>query len=152
MPSFKGHIAFIGGHRHQGEDDPWITAQREFEEETSLNKNLLEFLGYLPVISTVSSRFIAPVVAKVNMSKNDFIKSIKSNGEWTYAFVSPFEKFFKMNDWSYGVGHWRDKTRYVFFHSIPAHLQISTRRETDDEMLWGATGKMVWTLVQLQKN
>lgn len=152
MPSFRGHLAFIGGHRHQGETDPWITAQREFEEETSLDKSLIEFLGYLPVISTVSSRYIAPLVAKVNLDKTEFIKSIKSNGEWTYAFTTPLKKFFKMEDWSYGIGHWRDKVRHVYFHSIPAHLQLSTRRETNNEMLWGATAKMVWTLVQLQKN
>lgn len=152
MPSFRGHLAFVGGHRQEGEINPWETAKREYVEETSLPEDSLEFLGHLPDISTVSSRFISSVVAKTHLTKQEFINSIKSNGEWTYAFTVPFKYFLDESSWSYGVGHWKDKKRYVFFNSIDASIQNSTRSEVQTEMLWGATAKMVWSLVQLQKS
>jgi 8-oxo-dGTP pyrophosphatase MutT (NUDIX family) len=152
MPTFKGHLAFIGGHKHAEDKSVWDTAKREFEEETGLCSKSLEFMGYMPVVSTVSNRFIAPVVAKTTLSKKEFINSVKTNGEWVYAFTTSFHSLLVEDMWGYGIGHWEGLKRHILFHNIGPSLQNSTRAQVTDELLWGATAKMVWSMVQLYKS
>ena len=40
MPSHKGQVGFMGGHKHEREDDPIQTALRELEEESSFTPQI----------------------------------------------------------------------------------------------------------------
>ena len=79
MPTHGGQIAFVGGHKKPEETDPWIVAQREFEEETQHSKNILTFLGYLPLVLTTRLQPIIPVVAEMEMTTEEFLRDVKSS-------------------------------------------------------------------------
>ena len=65
MPSFKGHLAFIGGMRKEGEQANEL-ALREFAEETSLDSADLEVLGPLSIMQASNKLKILPVLCKLD--------------------------------------------------------------------------------------
>jgi 8-oxo-dGTP pyrophosphatase MutT (NUDIX family) len=140
MKSFKGQIAFIGGHRDEAETDPVQVALREFEEETSISRDLIEVKGILPGVETINRKVIIPIYAQSKLSKEKFLSQARSNGEWDYGFFVPMDHFLESKFWSFGVGHVRQKKRHILFNSLP-----------QNKSLWGATAKMVWGLVNLYK-
>lgn len=92
MPTHSGQVAFIGGHKKPDEMDPWVSAQREFHEETGLESRLIEFMGYLPVIMTSRMQAIVPVMAKLSISVDEFIDRSRSNGEWDFMISYSWEE------------------------------------------------------------
>ncbi len=82
MPTHSGQIAFVGGHKKSDENDPWTVAEREFEEETGLSRDIIEFQGYLPIVLTARLQPIVPVISKLLISTEEFIRDVESNGEW----------------------------------------------------------------------
>ena len=95
MPTHGGQMAFVGGHRLEHEADPWITVLREYTEETGLESTHLEFMGYLPVIMTARLQPIIPVMAKLQISLEQFMNEVKSNGEWDQLIVYPWKELTK---------------------------------------------------------
>lgn len=62
LRAHRGEVSFPGGGRHDGEDLR-ITALREAEEEIALAPSLVEIVGELDHLSTISSRsYIVPFV------------------------------------------------------------------------------------------
>jgi 8-oxo-dGTP pyrophosphatase MutT (NUDIX family) len=58
-----GQIAFPGGSREAGDDDPVSTALRESYEEVGLEPDNVEVVGVLPpFVTAVSNRWLTPVV------------------------------------------------------------------------------------------
>ena len=137
MPTHSGQVAFIGGHKLPTEHDPWITAQREFCEETSLDSTMIEFLGYCPVIMTARLQAIVPVMAKLTIPLEDFLLKAKSNGEWDVMIPYDWELLCREKDWHYA---WRNGyTRSpVLFLPMRPHTHL----------LWGATASVVWDLLR----
>ncbi len=76
MPSHRGQIAFVGGHR-QGNETPEETARREFEEETGLDASLIQIRGYLDIVKTSTRSKICPVVCEIDYGPEKFIKEHK---------------------------------------------------------------------------
>lgn len=146
MPSHGGQIAFIGGHKLAHEHDPWISAQREYTEETSLQSTDVEFLGYLPVIMTARLQPIVPVMAKLNMPLSDFLGNARSNGEWVQILAYSWKDLMKEDQWNYA---WRNSfTQWpILFHTIKGRNYLPETPQS--HLLWGATASMVWDFLRL---
>ncbi len=141
MPTHKGQIAFFGGHRQDDELEPKETAFREFEEESGISSEFLEFLGLAHGVRTSSKRVIISVVCKFNGTKEAFLKAAKSNGEWTELILT------KINDLENKL-FWKkaliNKSYYTYFFPLNHYNSLSTA--TSDKfsfVLWGATAKMI---------
>ena len=118
MPSHKGQIGFMGGHKHQGEINPIMTAKREFEEESSISSSFLEVLGLgEPVWATRSyQRLIIPVIAEYKGSIENFLGKVKSNGEWENMVLAPINYLKESFMWSKLIV--QPSRIAVFFHPL----------------------------------
>jgi 8-oxo-dGTP pyrophosphatase MutT (NUDIX family) len=137
MPTHSGQVAFIGGHKLSHEHDPWISAQREFTEETSLDSTLIEFMGYLPVIMTSRLQAIVPVMARLTISAEDFLSRAKSNGEWVEMIAYSWEELCREKDWHYAWRNGYTRSPVLFRPMRPSN-----------HLLWGATASVVWDLLR----
>lgn len=146
MPTHGGQMAFVGGHKMSHETDPWITILREYGEETSMPSTDLEFLGYLPVVMTARGQPIIPVMAKLNLPVDDFLKEVKSNGEWDAIMAYPWSELFQEESWNYAWRHGYTKGP-ILFHTIKAQSYLP--KSSESHLLWGATAGMVWDFLRL---
>ncbi|HXH75558.1 MAG TPA: NUDIX domain-containing protein [Bacteriovoracaceae bacterium] len=148
MPTHGGQMAFLGGHKHINEISPWEVAQREFEEETSSSRTILEFLGYLPVVMTARLQPIIPVMARLTIPAEQFLNEAKSNGEWVDIVAYPWERLLIANHWEFAWrnGHTRSP---VMFHTIKAKTFESPNGHEHPHLLWGATAGMIWDFLRL---
>jgi 8-oxo-dGTP pyrophosphatase MutT (NUDIX family) len=150
MPTHSGQVAFVGGHRNQGEDHPVVTAKREFEEETGLSSDLLKGLEVLEPVRTSNLSVIYPVIASIDLKESEFLESIKSNGEWDNAYLVPSSYIFNVDHWSRGVMI-RDRKEFdIYFCPIPISKSIiKTKITSDCIVLWGATAKIIWNFFKI---
>lgn len=148
MPTHGGQMAFVGGHRHSDEQDPWEVAQREFEEETSLSRTALEFLGYLPIVMTGRMQPIVPVMCLLTVSTEEFFKEVKSNGEWVDIVAYPWKELMKEESWEFA---WRNGYAKfpVLFHPMRRGSFVPRSQDYHTHLLWGATASMVWDFLRL---
>src|SRR5665647_1876927 len=101
MPTHGGQVAFVGGHKQANEDDPWTVAQREYEEETNHSRKSISFLGYLPPVMTARMQPIIPVMVKLEIPTDQFLKEVKSNGEWDDILAYPWSELTLENHWEF---------------------------------------------------
>lgn len=129
MPTHAGDLAFPGGKPQVGES-PVDTALREAYEEVGIPPGGVEVLGFLPEIHTVSySRMVVPVVGKLsNMPELQ-----PDPGEVEKVLLPEVDLFRDRHRWR--VEYWDDRPVYFF--------------ELEEEILWGATARMVRQLVGL---
>ncbi len=148
MPTHSGQIAFVGGHRGENEEDPWIVAQREFNEETGLSQEMVHFLGYLPPVMTARLQPIVPVLAELLIPTENFLSQVSSNGEWDNCLAYPWSELQKEENWDFGWrnGHVRSP---VLFHGLRPGLYRSIIDNQQTYLLWGATAAMVWDFLRL---
>lgn len=141
-------MAFVGGHKQLEETNPWIVAQREFEEETGQSRDVLEFLGYLPVVMTARLQPIIPVMARLTISGDQFLKEAKSNGEWVDIVGYPWEKLMQEKNWEYA---WRNGFTQspVMFHTLKAGSFQTHSKNRHSHLLWGATAGMIWDFLRM---
>jgi 8-oxo-dGTP pyrophosphatase MutT (NUDIX family) len=151
MPTHGGQIAFVGGHKKIGESTPWEVAQREFEEETQHTREIIEFLGYLPVVMTARMQPIVPVVGKLNISTAQFLNEIKSNGEWDDVLAYPWAELMKEEAWEYAWRHGHSSSA-VMFHPIRIGSYLPLDQNGKPHLLWGATAHMIWCFLRLYFN
>lgn len=140
-------MAFVGGHARAGED-PWDVAQREFEEETALSKESLEFLGILPVVMTARLQPIVPVMCYLKITTEDFLRDVKSNGEWVDIIAYPWKELIQEDNWQFA---WRNGYAKfpVLFHPIRRGSFVPYSQDHHTHLLWGATASMVWDFLRL---
>ena len=148
MPTHGGQMAFVGGHKKDDETDPWIVAQREFEEETSFNREVIEFLGYLPIVMTSRLQPIVPVMARLKLTTDEFMQNVTSNGEWDDCIAYPWSELKIEKSWEFGVRHGYAKFP-VLFHPIRRGTFIPKTKDFHTHLLWGATATMVWDFLRL---
>jgi 8-oxo-dGTP pyrophosphatase MutT (NUDIX family) len=148
MPTHGGQMAFVGGHRKESESDPWIVAQREFEEETSFDRRVISFLGYLPIVMTARLQPIVPVMGELLISTEEFLRDVKSNGEWDDVIAYPWKELMKEENWEFA---WRNGYAKfpVLFHPIRQNTFIPKGHDFHTHLLWGATASMVWDFLRL---
>lgn len=148
MPTHGGQIAFVGGHKKLGETDPWVVAQREFEEETGFSRSVIDFTAYLPVVMTARLQPIVPVLGKLLVSTEEFLSDVQSNGEWDDCLAYPWAELMREENWEYGFRNGYSRTP-VLFHPIRRGTFIPKSFEFHSHLLWGATASMVWDFLRL---
>lgn len=148
MPTHAGQMAFFGGLRKPSEIDPWEVAQREFEEETSLKRENIKLVGYLPVVMTAHLQSIVPILGKLLLTTSDFFKYANSNGEWDEVIAYPWTRLLEEDNWEYA---WRnsDSRSPVLFHPICKGTYIPLKNDKDSYVLWGATASIIWSFFRL---
>jgi len=148
MPTHSGQLAFVGGHRRPDENNPWQVAIREFEEETSLEKIHVEFMGYLPTVMTARFQPIIPAVGFLHLEINQFLQQVKSNGEWEDLIVYPWRELIQESNWEYAWRHGYGKSA-VMFHPIRSGTYRPVENNVKPHLLWGATAQMIWNFLKL---
>jgi len=145
MPTHKGQVAFVGGHKHDGELEPEQTAFRELEEEINIDKKHFEFLGLISGVHTSSqSKIIIPVLSYCRLTANELLKRVKSNGEWTDALLISFDFLENQKNWTHGNAiKGNNRFPILFCPMISGGYESSTGDNDVDHMLWGLTAKMI---------
>jgi|TARA_Y100000590_G_scaffold224005_1_gene253358 8-oxo-dGTP pyrophosphatase MutT (NUDIX family) len=122
LPTHKGHIAFPGGKKESGDESIVDTAIREACEELLLERESIIPFGMLEPIDTVEYKFeVYPILCKLEKKPNSF-----NTSEVQEVYFVPLEDLQNENNWLFR-GHY--DTDWIF--------------EIRDEILWGATAKMV---------
>jgi 8-oxo-dGTP pyrophosphatase MutT (NUDIX family) len=152
----KKQLALFGGHREPKENDPWDTARREWHEETGIDlMSKMDLLGYLPPVFVGPKMGVICCVATLDSShslEGEFI----SNGEWDYVLSYPYTKLLGESSWGFFDFHYA-KNYSVLYHLFKASdIYLLDRAEhfdgeIENQLLWGATAKMVWYLLGLVK-
>lgn len=141
MPSHKGQVGFIGGHKALSEK-PEETALRELFEETKITASEVELLGVMDAVFTKGNSVIAPVVVRYLHSLEHLLKSVKSNGEWSELIVVKMSYFLDINRWTQAE---TDSGHKILFFPIESNSYESQNNKIKiDHILWGATGRMVF--------
>jgi 8-oxo-dGTP pyrophosphatase MutT (NUDIX family) len=157
VPSYRGQVAYIGGKKEHDETHPLQVARREFEEETHLAASSLEFLGMLPFVRTSSSQTVIPYVAFCHLSKENFLKEIKTNGEWEEVFLVDFKILCDSSRWTSALYETdgRMKRSLYFFSFLSSEIQrrnVHTLLDVSYHhpfVLWGASAKMTLYLLTI---
>ncbi len=150
MPSHKGQIAFIGGHKKEGES-PYDAAKREFEEESSFNAEILEFLGVSTPVYTSFDTQVVPVIGKIEMDKKTFLRQVKSNGEWDEVFFVRLTDLLDLSTWHHAWRRGIKSENSLLFRPLLGGSYISRGDNSKHRLLWGATARMVWNFLRLIK-
>lgn len=132
MRNHRGEISFPGGRCDPGETAV-ETALREAHEEVGLEPSAPKVIGELDHLSTIVSRsYIVPIVAHVERR----IELAPRTGEADRVFWTPLAELTRPD--TYHREHWGlaplDRPLHFF------HL--------DDETIWGATGRMLFELLE----
>jgi 8-oxo-dGTP pyrophosphatase MutT (NUDIX family) len=130
MPTHAGHISFPGGRTHPSDRGPVDTALREAHEEVGIDPGSVEVLGFLPAIDTVEFRpMVVPVVGRLTPP----VLLIPSEREVAKIYTPLLSELADEERW------W----------SIPWNDQQVWYYDLDGDTLWGATARMVRSLVGL---
>lgn len=65
VETHKGQMAFPGGHQEECDSDSVATALREAREEVGLEPDLIQVVGVLPVLETITGFCVTPVLGIV---------------------------------------------------------------------------------------
>ncbi len=130
MPTHAGHISFPGGRTHPSDRGPVDTALREAHEEVGIEPESVEILGFLPAIDTVEFRpMVVPVVGRLAPP----VLLIPSEREVAKIYTPLLADLAEEDRW------W----------SIPWNDHEVWYYDLDGDTLWGATARMVRSLVGL---
>ncbi len=151
MPTHKGQVAFVGGHKEENEKEPQDTAFRELEEEISIDRSHFEFLGLLEGANASSrTKLIIPVVSYCSLTAAELLKRVKSNGEWTDSILIPFLYLENKDNWSQGKYFTGVSVFSIMFCPLISNRYSSSSGDnTIDHMLWGLTAKMIWNFFKI---
>ena len=129
MPTHGGDLAFPGGKPEPGEG-PLDTALREAREEVGINPANVEVLGYLPAIHTVTyPRMVVPVVGRL-----PGIPELVPDPNEVDRILTPSMRSLR-DESRWRVEDWNGRALYFF--------------DIDGDVLWGATARMVRSLLGL---
>jgi len=134
----SGQVSFPGGSYEEGDHDYIATACREAEEEIGVPAEAVQVLGTLPRHCTVTGYCIAPVVGKIpwpyplRLSKEEVVRAFTVPLRWLAAI----------------------ENRTLREYEIPRYGRVRSwfYRPYDGEVIWGATARMVDTLVRALRN
>jgi 8-oxo-dGTP pyrophosphatase MutT (NUDIX family) len=150
MPTHKGQIAFIGGHRNLTEREPTHTALRELEEEIGLKSTCFELIGLLHPVKTSTKSIIVPVLLKSHLSLHEFFKKIVPNTEWDNLFAIKYDHLFSERHWSYAIGEKDRHLSSLLFCALDVkESMVYTDIPKSYVLLWGASARMTWNLLKI---
>lgn len=127
----RGQISFPGGVRHQSDPDLRATALRETQEEIGLDPQVVEVLGGLEPVATITGYRITPFVGLIP-HPYDFHPSPQ---EVKRLLLLPLEGFYPSTRWSAGVYHYGGRATGVYYW------------RGDQEVIWGATAQVLLNLL-----
>ena len=129
MPTHGGDLAFPGG-KPEPNEGPLETALREAREEVGIDPAHVEILGYLPPIHTVTyPRMVVPVVGRLP----GIPELIPDPNEVDRILTPSISSLRDQARWR--VENWKGRSVYFF--------------DIDGDVLWGATARMVRSLLGL---
>jgi 8-oxo-dGTP pyrophosphatase MutT (NUDIX family) len=135
LRSHSGEVSFPGGRQDDGDESLWHTALRESHEEIALDPDLVECIGELDHLATVTSRsFIVPFVGALEGRP----ATTASPQEVSAVLHVPVAELldpsiFREERWTFP---WAEDRPIFFFELV-------------GDTLWGATGAMVRQLLGL---
>ena len=133
----SGQVAFPGGKKEHSDQTLIETALREAHEEIGLPPQEVTILGQLPSHYSISAYRITPVVGVVNWPYN----LVLAPDEVARAFTIPLEWLARPDNHEFRL------RTLPSGHTVPiAYFSVY-----DDELLWGATAKMVLGLIHTLK-
>ncbi len=127
----RGQISFPGGVRHQCDPDLRATALRETQEEIGLDPQVVEVLGALPPVDTITGYRITPFVGVIP-HPYDFRPNPL---EVKRLLLLPLEDFYEPGRWSTGIYHYQGRATPVFYWRY------------NREVIWGATAQILLHLL-----
>ncbi len=153
MPTHAGQLAFFGGRRQPNDRNPAELALREFQEESGLDQSVVELLYPGPCVQTARDHWIAPWWGKVRLSTNEFLKSVKTNGEWDHLWILDLKELQQERNWDY---FWRispsGEKKSVLIYPIQTDYGFSRPHQDGlKPILWGATARIVWNELHTKK-
>ncbi len=131
----SGEVSFPGGQAEPDDPSPVHTALRETEEELGLPSEQVTVLGSLPLHRTASNFWVAPVVALLPQP----LALSPSPAEVARVFTVPLA-------WLADPAHRETRPRVVLPHLPP--VQAVFFQPYQGEVIWGATARMVLTLLR----
>ena len=151
MPSHKGQIGFMGGHREDGEVEPVDTALRELQEEGNIQEDQVEVIGIIGPVYTSKNKTIIPVLCTFRGNKDDFFRDLKGNDEWDEMILTPINYLMDPDNWQIAK-IFADNHRFVGFCPLKTSESVLYPRNTQAEfLLWGASANMIWNLFNCYK-
>ena len=130
-----GEISFPGGRMDPGES-PTQAALREAAEEVDLRRSDVRVRGQLSVLSTlVSNSHIVPIVAELAARRRPVLQALTTEVDrimWVPLAELVRPDTFRLEHWQIGAVQ-----RPIHFFDL------------DDETIWGATGRMLFQLLEL---
>jgi 8-oxo-dGTP pyrophosphatase MutT (NUDIX family) len=129
----RGQISFPGGVRHASDPDLRATALRETQEEIGLDPRVVEVLGVLPPVDTITGYHIIPFVGLIP-HPYDFRPSPL---EVKRLLLLPLEGFYEAKRWSTGNYHYHGSITRVCYWRY------------NREVIWGATARILLDLLAL---
>ncbi|MBT3983576.1 MAG: NUDIX domain-containing protein [Bacteriovoracaceae bacterium] len=141
MPTHKGQVAFMGGHKQESEC-PTQTVLRELEEEGGIASEHIQIHGYLPALFTARKQLIIPVVGELSLTISELKKTIASNGEWDICFAVKIEALSDIEKWSYAQKWGAISDEAILFRGLGIHeveLMRNYGELVHNFVLWGAT-------------
>lgn len=132
LAKHAGQVAFPGGAADASDPSGVRTALREAEEEIGLDPGLVQPLGFLDRIDTVSDFRVLPVVGLVYGN----IELIPDKREVELVFTVPLERVLDPDAYGETRIHQRGETRVV--HSL----------NWQEQKVWGVTASILRNLAQ----
>ncbi|NPA93006.1 MAG: CoA pyrophosphatase [Chloroflexi bacterium] len=131
----SGQVAFPGGQQEPADPNPEATALREAEEEIGLHPSHVTLWGRLPRHRTLTNFSIVPVVGQVPWPLDLRL----AQEEVTHIFTVPLAWLRQPEHWDVRVRRLKtgEEARLVYF------------RPYQGEVIWGATARIVVTLLQV---
>ena len=128
MPTHKGHIAFPGGKKEKTDKSVVSTAIREAAEELLISENLIIPFGYIDSVDTVEYKFeVFPILCLLKSKPEKF-----NQDEVQKVLYAKIDNLMNETNWHYRGFYSND---WIF--------------EIDNEILWGATAKMVRKILNI---
>ena len=128
LPTHKGHIAFPGGKKEASDQSIVHTAIREATEELLIDSKSITPIGILNPIDTVEYRFLVfPIVGRIDKKPESF-----NDSEVQEVYFVSIDQLKNEKKWIYRGLY---DTDWIF--------------NIDNEILWGATAKMVRRLLRI---
>jgi 8-oxo-dGTP pyrophosphatase MutT (NUDIX family) len=127
----RGQISFPGGVKDAGDPDLLATALRETQEEIGLDPGVVEVLGVLPPVATITGYRITPFVGLIPHPYDFHPNPL----EVKRLLLLPLEGFYPAECWS--SGNYRYQGQIVRVCYWRCHREV----------IWGATARILLDLL-----
>jgi len=136
LPEHSGQVAFPGGQADPQDSSAEFTALREAQEEIGLNPGHVRLLGRLPVLFTITNYLVTPVVGMLPWP----YPLRPANEEVARIFTIPLA-------WLADRANYEERLRPLPPPNPP--IPVVYFRTYDGELLWGASARIVLTLLHM---